>query len=325
MGYFLGVDVGGTKTHALVADERGRVLALGQSGPGNHEMVGWEGLEAVLGKSTEQALRNAGIPRDEIAGAGFGIAGYDWSSEREQVLAAIDVLGLSCPVQAVNDAVIGLIAGAPEGWGVGLIAGTGCNCYGRDRQGRIGRVTGEGNGMGEYAGAGEIVEEAIRHISRAWSRRGPATALIPAFLSLVGETDVEAFLEGVCEQHYPRDAQAARIVFQVAEEGDAVAREIIEWAGRELGNLAVGVIRQLDLQEQAFDVVLAGSLFEGGPMLTEPLYAVVRGVAPQARFVRLYPPPVVGGVLLGMEAAGVREPGLRTALIEGMRATRAAW
>ena len=33
--YFLGVDVGGTKTHALIADENGRMTDFGRSGPGN--------------------------------------------------------------------------------------------------------------------------------------------------------------------------------------------------------------------------------------------------------------------------------------------------
>ena len=39
--YFLGVDVGGTKSHCLIADEGGHVVGFGHSGPGNWEAVGW--------------------------------------------------------------------------------------------------------------------------------------------------------------------------------------------------------------------------------------------------------------------------------------------
>ena len=61
----------------------------------------------------------------------------------------------------------GLLAGAPEGWGIAVVAGTGCNCWGRDRDHhRIGRMTGMGWQMGEAAGAGELVEEAIRFLAR---------------------------------------------------------------------------------------------------------------------------------------------------------------
>jgi activator of 2-hydroxyglutaryl-CoA dehydratase len=43
----LGVDIGGTKTRALLVDENGSVLGFGKAGPGNHESVGWDGLTGV--------------------------------------------------------------------------------------------------------------------------------------------------------------------------------------------------------------------------------------------------------------------------------------
>ena len=41
--YFLGIDIGGTKSHALVADDTGQALGLGVGGPGNYEVVGYSG------------------------------------------------------------------------------------------------------------------------------------------------------------------------------------------------------------------------------------------------------------------------------------------
>ncbi len=40
--YYLGVDVGSTKSLALVSDYREHVLGLGIGGPGNHEDVGYK-------------------------------------------------------------------------------------------------------------------------------------------------------------------------------------------------------------------------------------------------------------------------------------------
>jgi hypothetical protein len=85
-----------------------------------------------------------------------------------------------------------------------------------------------------------------------------------------------------------------------------VARGLYEWAGRELGEMANGVIRQLDFQPLEFDVVLSGSMFEGGPMLIEPMRAVILSEAPRARLVRLDVPPVIGAVMLGMEQGGLK-------------------
>ncbi|MEZ4516150.1 MAG: hypothetical protein R3C44_04680 [Chloroflexota bacterium] len=68
-----------------------------------------------------------------------------------------------------------------------------------------------------------------------------------------------------------------------------------------VGNLANGVTRQLNLEAEVFDVVLSGSLYKGGTMLTAPMQQTIHAVAPGARLVRLQVPPVTGGVLAYME------------------------
>ena len=122
MKYFLGIDVGSSKTHALVADETGHCAGFGRAWGGNHQAVGYDGLESVLKDSFEQALAMAGISVDQIAGAGFGVAGYDFLTDREPHLKAIAALGLSCPVEVVNDGMNGLLAGATRGIGVNVTA-----------------------------------------------------------------------------------------------------------------------------------------------------------------------------------------------------------
>jgi N-acetylglucosamine kinase-like BadF-type ATPase len=142
----LGIDIGGTKTHALLVDRQGRVLGFGHSGPGNPDNVGHDGMAAVMEAALQAALAQAGAGREQIAGAGFGICGLDWPAQHALMLDTISRLGLKCPVEAVNDAVIGLLAGAEQGWGVSVVAGTGCNCWGIDRQRRTGRSRGWGSG-----------------------------------------------------------------------------------------------------------------------------------------------------------------------------------
>ncbi len=314
--YFLGIDVGGSKSHALVADEAGQALGFGQGGPGNYEVVGWDGLRQALHQVTGAALAAAGISRQALAGAGLGIAGYDWPGEREPTCQAIDSLGLAAPYTLVNDAVIGLLAGAGQGWGVVVIAGTSNNCRGRDRHGREGRVTGCGAAFGEYGGAGELLARAVQSLALAWTKRGPATSLADAFVAQAGARDLADLLEGLYLRRYQLAADHVLLVFQEAARGDEVAADLVRWAGRELGSLAAGVIRQLELEKERFEVILAGSLYDGSPLLAETLGAVVHGVAPGARLVRLTAPPVLGGVLLAMEQAGLEANTRRPALVE---------
>ena len=315
--YFLGVDIGATKSHALVADDTGQVLGFAKAGPGNHEIVGYKGLARTLQTVTKEALAMAGLVIDQLAGAGFGVAGYDWPSQRELTLAAFQRLRLGqTPLEIVNDTLIGLLAGTTEGWGLAVVAGTSCNCWGWDRHRRVGRMTGLSTFMGEAAGASELVAQVIRTIAREWTQRGPATHLTPAFVKLVSAQSTEDLLEGLCLGRYKLSAAAAPVVFQVAAEGDPVAQALITWAGHELGDLALGVIHQLKFEALTFEVVLVGSLYNGGSSLIEPLRETIQAVAPGARLVRLTVPPVVGGVLLGMEQAGINPWAIREALIK---------
>ena len=304
MRYYLGADLGATKTHTLIVDETGRALGFGESGPANHESVGYEGMFQSMHDGLDQALRTAGLKKDEITGAGFGVAGYDWPSEIEATAAVIDRLALSAPYKFVNDSVPGLIAGSEEGWGVVVVSGTGSNCRGWDREHkREGRVTGHGVMMGEGAGGSELMHRCMQIVGYSWTKRLPKTALADAMIAYVGAKDLEDLMRGYTTYEYRIGAEAARIVFRVAEEGDQAARDLICWAGKELGEMANAVIRQLEFEDLDFDVVMTGSMFDGGALLIEPMRETIQKLAPGARLVRLRVPPVVGAVMLGMEAS----------------------
>src|SRR5574341_870079 len=318
MRYYLGADLGATKTHMLIVDETGRALGFGESGPGNHETVGYDGMFQSMHSGMEQALRAAGLKKEDITGAGFGVAGYDWPSEAQITAETIQRLGLSAPFTFVNDAVPGLVVGSEEGWGVVVVSGTGSNCRGWDREHRReGRVTGHGVLMGEGAGGTELLHRGMQLIGYAWSKRGPMTALADAIVRHVGAKDLEDLMRGYTTYEFQIGADAAPIVFRVAEEGDPVAQGLIYWAGCELGEMANAVIRQLEFENLEFDVVMTGSMFEGGTRLIEPMRETILKVAPKARIVRLTLPPVLGAVLLGMEADGLKAtPSIRQTMAD---------
>ena len=141
-------------------------------------------------------------------------------------------------------------------------------------------MTGNGYIAAEGAGASELVVKAIQAIALEWTRRGPATQLTTAFSEHFGYSDREQLMEYLTNSRdWGKISAAAPVVFQVAAQGDAVAGELIPWAGREL-SLAIGVIRQLELEAESFDVVLVGSMFNGSPLVIETMDACVRPVAP---------------------------------------------
>ena len=149
------------------------------------------------------------------------------------------------------------------------------------------------------------------------------TALADVFTQFAGAKDLEDLLRGYTTHEYQVGAEAAPLVFRAASEGDAVARELIRWAGVENGEMAKAVIRQLEFETLEFDVVMAGSMFEGGPMLIEPMRETICAFAPGARLVRLRVPPVLGAAILGMEAANTKaSPSIRHRMAESITAIR---
>jgi N-acetylglucosamine kinase-like BadF-type ATPase len=302
----LGVDIGATKTRALLVDENGAVLGFGLAGPGNHETVGYAGLTAALKTALDRACAQAQVKTADILAAGFGIGGLDWDSQEADNRRAVENAGVRCPMRLVNDTILGLVAGAPEGWGIAVVSGTGCNCWGWNKErSRIGRVTGGGVMMGEGAGAAELTAEAVKAVARSWTQRGPATALAETFVDCAGASGLADLLDGLMDGRYALDACAAPLVFKCAAEGDPVAAGLVDWAGTELGEMVNAVVRQLDFGDLAFDVVMTGSMFEGGPALIEAMRRKVQTLAPRARLLRLDCPPVVGAALLAMEQAGI--------------------
>lgn len=126
MSYFLGADLGSSKTLVMIAHHHSRVAGLGLAGPGNHQVVGYQGMALALQEAADQALAEAGIAIQEISVAGFGISGYDWPFQELRMHGAISGLELQSPLEIYNESVIGLLAGvSPSYQAAAATAGVG--------------------------------------------------------------------------------------------------------------------------------------------------------------------------------------------------------
>lgn len=318
MRYFIGIDVGSSKTHALIVDEHGQCVGFGKAWGGNHQGVGYDGFFHVIEESFHGALQMSGMDKAPIAGAGFGVAGYDFPSDREPHLQAISRLGLTCPLEVVNDGWNGLYAGATHGIGVNVTSGSSNNCRGRNKDGKEGRIVGNGAAFGEYGGGIEIASRALQLVNYAWIRRTPPTTLTKILLDYTGAKDELELVEGFSNNYWQLAPFLAMEVIRVAREGDSAAQEIVRWAGEELGWLAVAVARQIGMENDEVEVIQSGSVFEAGGIITNPMSEIVLNHCPKAKMKRLEGAPVVGAVILGMETAGfdgyaVRDEMVKTA------------
>jgi len=319
MKYFLGFDVGSSKTHALIVDECGQCVGFGKSGGGNHQSVGYERVADVLHQAFGEACQMSGVAKEQIAGAGFGVAGYDFPSDRDAHLQAIERLGLTCPMEVVNDGWNGLFAAATRGVGVNVTAGSGVNCRGRGRHGQEGRVVGNGIDFGENGGAIEIVARGSQYVNYAWIKRIPPTKLTGIFLEATGAKNEMDLMEGLSNHYYHLFPYLAIQIVEAARAGDAAALEVIRWSGEELGWLAISVARQIEMENEELEIIQSGSVFEAGEILTDPMRKIILEHCPLAKLIRLDGPPVVGPVILGMEQAGFDGYAVREKIVQGAK------
>lgn len=305
MNYYLGVDGGGSKTLAVISDAAGRITGRGISGCGNHQ-TGAERAEFNIRQAVEDALRQAGLRKEQVTYSVFGLAGADREADFNILRPMIAAMGIH-PHDIVCDTVIGLRAGTRKPYGVVVICGTGTNCYGISRSGQELQVGGFGYAFGDFGGGSELAVEAFRSVIRAWEGRGEPTRLAPAILGKLGYASEEAMFHDFLDHGTRVPHDLAKLLFEVAEK-DEIAREILQKQGKELGIAASAVIRKLGMGQDVFDLVLAGSILTRGdsryvvPFIEE----TVALAAPGCTLQMLDQEPVTGALLMAMEKSGVQ-------------------
>jgi len=140
----LGIDGGGTKTTALLADGEGRILGRGFAGSSNYHTIGLAAAGEALLEGIRAAFAEAEEAPRPVAAACLGLAGVDRPEDRELIRAWAREARVAEEVLVVNDGAIVLAAGTPDNWGVAVISGTGSIAWGRNPDGATARAGGGG-------------------------------------------------------------------------------------------------------------------------------------------------------------------------------------
>jgi N-acetylglucosamine kinase-like BadF-type ATPase len=315
----LGVDVGGTKTYAVLCDVNGRVRARAQFGTGNWESIGLAEAATLYTSVVESVCAQAGIGRTLIRASAWGLAGLDWPSDEGRLRPIIAPLFDDIPLTLVNDAFLPLRAGSRYPYGVGVIAGTGSTVAGIGVDGRRARNFGLGSTWAGFDGASQLATEAMRLSTEAYFGRRAPTLLADALCQWGGVSTIPALAEALSRGEVERDvATFAPTVMRLAEQGDRAAQEIIRAAATLLADNALAVINELQMHNHAFDVVLAGGVaINATPDFYQTMQTYIHRESPSARLVRLQDKPVLGALLLAFDSLALS---VDQTLLQQMRA-----
>jgi N-acetylglucosamine kinase-like BadF-type ATPase len=292
----LGIDAGGTKTVGLLADEAGSIIGQARAGGANLQTHGELGVE----KAFDSIMESLGS-RGRTGAICVGIAGVDRPHDEQVIRDVLRRLGYRERVRVVNDAVIALLAGAPERNGIVVLSGTGSIAYGIDPSGNTARAGGYGYLLADEGSGYWLGHQALRATMRAADGRGPETKITGLVLQALGVTSAADVVGPVYERALPtyEIAALARVVQQAREMGDVVAIEILTEAAHELSVGARAVAKRLSFGRRQYAVVLAGGVFKACPSLAG---LVIDGLdLPLARPTRLEVEPALGAVSLALD------------------------
>lgn len=307
--HVVGIDAGGTKTVALLADGEGRIIGEGRAGAANLQTEGELEVEKILHTVIERATEGR---HEGIAAVCLGMAGVDRQDDAVIIRDVMRRLGFRTNAVIVNDALIALVAGAGQNPGVVVISGTGSIAYGVNGDGMAARAGGWGPTLGDEGSGYWIGRRALVAVMREVDGRGPRTALTPLVLRHFSLPRPEALVAEIYHQPQGRRVigSLGAVVDRARADGDPVAIDIMTHAADELALASGSVISRLGMRGEPFPIVLAGGMLRESAWLASELRRRMAEVAPRAVVGPLTEEPAVGAVRLALAEArgGVRVP-----------------
>lgn len=312
MQYIVGVDGGGTKTRAVLADATGKVVGKGLGGPSNYQTIGLEkacdAIVTAVGDAMESAEKTSKVQRSSLEQGlivVLGLAGADRPQDKECFTRKIRARSPRAITYLIieNDARIALAGATANQPGVVSIAGTGSIALGIDKHGRKARSGGWGPILGDEGSGYAIGKAALMAILRQYDGRGKATTLTDKILTELDIDNPEKLIPLVYQGplQRPEIASLARFVVEEADNGDRVSEIIIETAADELVELIGAVIDSLNWLDTQIPVAGIGGLLQPGNLLWRKIAALLDDLYPSARFISPRLSPALGAVLLGKE------------------------
>jgi N-acetylglucosamine kinase-like BadF-type ATPase len=297
----LAIDQGGSKTVALVSDREGNIMGIGTGFGACHFGDGLEKAMLAIDIAAQEALKNAGIGYDGITSVSAGLAGANWPEEFEMLENALKKLTGVSDITVYNDCVIALRGGTDNPDAVVLCGGTGLNCAITTEKGVVRVYNNYVDDMDQ--GGGSLGARALLAVFQSEIGILPATILRERSLEFFGLTNVDDLLLGYQRKQLTKPLkELAFILFDAADENDAVALGVIHDFGVSLSRYVVAGAKTYGLIGRVFDVVLSGGIFKAkNTLLPDTICSEVHRAAAEANIINAEYEPIVGAMIMGVE------------------------
>lgn len=299
MSLFLGIDGGGTKTLCAVGDGN-TVLGTGSGGGSNVIRLGEAMARESLHSAILSACQSGGVDRSKIERTCIGVAGASVPQVRDAVRRFISEV-VPGEVLVVGDNEVALEAAFSGAPGVIVASGTGSIAFGRNEQGKTARAGGHGFAISDEGSGHWIGHAAVAAAMRAFDR--DQDTQLHCYINDAFQVDTrEQVVKAANATPPPNFARLFPVVVQAADEGDAVASEVLARAGEELAELAAIVIGKLWPIEASVRVGMVGGVFQNSDAVRRSFCDTMKRQCPEAEINMSVAEPVAGALSLARKS-----------------------
>ncbi len=300
--YVIGLDGGGSKIVAALADLRGKIIKKTRTGSASPRNVGFEkavfniatAIERVLPKNKKIISTFLGLPCLE----------EEFKNKKEKIKKALFRYKKSFPIFKEkliigSDQLVGFRSGTNSKEGIVVIAGSGSVVHGWSKEKEV-KISGWGY-LTEEGAAYWTGKEAILAVFRDLDEIGEKTLIT----QLAFKKFKTAKKEKLIEKIYSKNQREIILSFSVltdeaAKRGDKVAQRILKEGGRKLVKATRIAIKKLNFQNKEFPLILIGGMFKSKIFL-ETVKKEIKKFAPQVKIIKPKKEPVVGAIRLAIE------------------------
>ncbi|WP_315117303.1 BadF/BadG/BcrA/BcrD ATPase family protein [uncultured Clostridium sp.] len=301
MGYYIGIDGGGTKTICLLGNCNNEVIDSFKSGPTNYHSIGVKQTEEVFSSMFTYFYNKHNIDKDDIIAICLGGAGVDCEEDENLLSNIFRALGYKNKLLIFNDSITTLVGANGDMKGAILISGTGSISYGIDIHGNAVRVGGWGHIIDDDGSGFAIGRDALKKIMESYDGRSEGTILwekISKTLEISNYGELIPFIYNSKKQHI---ADLAPLVLE-SYYSDKISRDIVDKAVEDLFKIVKTLSFKIKIQN--FQLSFGGSVLLKSSLMNNLLKKKINDEFPKIIIHTPYEDSAHGALNLALKSNG---------------------
>ncbi len=310
--FVIGIDGGGTKTHAIISNVNGDVIVEHIAGPSNFQIIGVETAAQTIFSLIQSCCESVNCTVKDIQVVALGLTGAGREHDQQRMTDGLQAYARSQKttlkkILVESDARIALEGAFKGERGIILIAGTGSIAFGKDARGNVHRVGGWGRILGDEGSGFFIGRNGLNAVTRHIDGRGEKTMLTKKIAQQFGLSSQTEIIAAVYKNNFDV-ASVAPFVLESARKKDAVCSLIIQQASTELCEHVRALSQKLlqknkKIIQQKIPLSFVGGLLTNDTLLSHTLSAQIRSTLPHIHIVAPMASPAYGAVVMALHQA----------------------